>query len=149
MHRISREYTPPTLELLRALNETLRIFNQVFLIIDVLDEYIAREELFLLLEIMRGWKITSFNILVTSKDEPNIREYLSLTIFEDISLINIAVDQDIRVFVTRILEKDPKFRKWPDLHQETESSLPHGAKGMFDGQIASSIPFANASIVAW
>ena len=41
------------------------------------------------------------------------------------------VDQDIRAFLTRILEKDPKSRKWPDLHQEIEDYLTHGAKGMF------------------
>ena len=58
----------------------------------------------------------SFTILVTSRDEPDIRKCLSLTVFEDVSLMNISVDQDIRAFVIRILEKDPKFWKWPDLH---------------------------------
>ena len=52
MHRISKEHTPPTLELLGALNETLRIFNQEFLVIDAFDECTAREELFLVLETM-------------------------------------------------------------------------------------------------
>lgn len=75
--------------------------------------------------------MTSFNILVTSRNEPVIRECLSPTVFEDVSLVKIAVDHDIMAFVTRILESNPKFRKWPDLHQETEDSLTHGAKGMF------------------
>ncbi len=122
---------PRRKELLDTLRGMLTGFEQVFIIIDALDECGDRQELFELLDTLRHWKLDQLRILVTSRDEPDIRNSLNPTPEQQVSLKTSGVDHDIGLFVVKSLEREKNLQQWPELRGLTENALVKGAQGMF------------------
>lgn len=131
LHRVYTTSTPPTNELLEVLRYILQSFQRVYIVVDALDECTDQEELFDIIETVRSWRMDSLCILVTSRDEPNVRNALDLARDQEVPLQNSAVDKDITLSIAETLGKDPKLQDWSDMFPEIEASLTEGAKGMF------------------
>lgn len=101
------------------------------MIMDALDECEDQEELFDLLNAIRDWKLDCLSILVTSRDEPDIRECMDTTANQEILLNNSAIIDDIRLFIVKTLQKDKKLQAWSELFPEIEKFLTNGAQGIF------------------
>lgn len=131
LHRVYATGTPPSDELLEVLRQILQSFQRVYIVLDALDECIEQEELFDLLTTMRLWGMQSLCILVTSRDEPDIRYALNPTKEQEALLQNSAVDKDIVLYIVETLKKDRKLQEWSEMFPEIKASLTKGAKGMF------------------
>ena len=123
--------TPPIQEFLEVLKSMICKHHQIYIVLVALDECTDQEELFDLLNIIRDWKMECLSILVTSREEPDIRECVNPTPEQEIRLSNSAIDIDIRSFITETLHKDKKLQVWSEIFPEIEQTLIKGAHGMF------------------
>ena len=123
--------TPPIQEFLDVLKSILCKHVRVYIVVDALDECTDQEELFDLLNSIRDWKLEGLSILITSRDEPDIRECVHPAPEQEIRLRNSAIDNDLRLLVVETLQKDKKLQIWSDIFPEIEEALTSGAHGMF------------------
>ena len=101
------------------------------MVVDALDECTDQEELFYLLTSIRDWRLECLSILVTSRDEQDIRECVHPAHKQEIRLRNSAIDNDIRQFIVETLQKDKSLQDWSEIFPEIERALTNGAHGMF------------------
>lgn len=123
----------PSLDALqKCLKEILQGDGDTFLIIDALDECTQREELLDLIEEICSWKQPNLKILITSRNERDIEDVLS-TLSTCICIQSAGIDSDIRLYVDKRLNSDPKLKKWSNnaaLTDEIRTALVNGADGM-------------------
>jgi ankyrin repeat domain-containing protein 50 len=124
---------PPVHALQKTLKQILLEFQDVYLIIDALDESPRgerRDAVLNTLAEMHGWSIGGLHILVTSRDEADIRDGLSHQTSEEVSMDNKGVDKDIEHYVVNRLKNDLKFRRLAFYHTKIESTLIERAHGV-------------------
>ena len=74
--------TPPWPMLIEHLHRLIQRFHQVYIMLDALDESPRngpREYVLDALEAMRNWGVQGLHLLVTSRDEPDIRNSLDIS----------------------------------------------------------------------
>ncbi|KAE9371550.1 hypothetical protein N431DRAFT_484077 [Stipitochalara longipes BDJ] len=125
-------FQPRMTDLLAVLAEILLDFNNVYVVIDALDECTDLDQVLELLTNMQSWSMDHLHILVTSRLLPDIREALLALTTSVIPLDESLIDADILLFITHRLETDRSLAKWPlDVRDLIQSTLSHGAGGMF------------------
>ncbi|KAJ2988860.1 hypothetical protein NUW58_g3758 [Xylaria curta] len=136
LHESYRSTMPPDQALVGCLRQLLREFDDVYIIVDALDESPrdrCRKDVLRALVDLRKWSEPSLHLLVTSRDEPDIRDVLleELGAFphDIISMKNDAVNGDIRSFVSGSLKSDRRLRKWEKYHDQIEKALTERANG--------------------
>jgi hypothetical protein len=122
--------------LLQVLRRMIQQLQQVYFMLDALDECSQRPELMDFLETMAGWQLPNLHLIFTSRQERDIES--SLKSFVDpqnsICLQSEVMDKDIQQYVRQRLSKDKSLSKWSKditLRQEIESALMRGSKGMY------------------
>jgi hypothetical protein len=126
--------TPPAQALLDCLHQLVAKFDDVYIVLDALDEsprHKHREDVLQALEDMRGWPGPELHLLVTSRDEQDIREYLDPSDDQVVSMKNDLIDADIASFVSGHLKDNRRLRKWGKFHDQIERTLTEGAKGVY------------------
>jgi hypothetical protein len=123
-------------QLLQALRDTLDLLPAPFVVLDALDECSSWNLLFETLVEMQSWGNKNLRVLMTSREEINIKEVL-----EDIvppnnrtCLENHLVDEDIKAYVQERLAKDKSFKRWQndlEVRGEIEGTLGPKANGMY------------------
>jgi ankyrin repeat domain-containing protein 50 len=115
----------------------VRAFEHVYIILDALDESPRikhRRGLFKALVIIREWLKPGLHLLVTSRDEADIRDVLYDELCaspdEIISIKNDSVDSDIASFVSSYLKTSRGLRKWEKYHDQIEKALTERAIGV-------------------
>jgi hypothetical protein len=88
------------------------MFDNVFIVIDALDECTTTVELMEFLENVIRWKHMSLHLLVTSRRVIEIEEVLEGSVDASQSLAISNVDEDIKLYVSQILQKDKSFTRW-------------------------------------
>ncbi|RJE23332.1 Ankyrin repeat protein [Aspergillus sclerotialis] len=134
LHNLYQPGTPPVEVLIEYLRYMIRRFQHVYILLDALDEsprYSKREGVLAILERIRKWCLPGLHLLVTSRDEPDIRESLSPAFDEDVTLRNDEVNKDISNFVSFQLKTNPSFQKWQEYHDEIQQTLTERAQGVF------------------
>ena len=110
--------------------------KEIYIIMDALDEFPEksqdsnRQELLDQIKHMVEHPSQQLHILVTSRNEPDIRTTLSDLAGKGISIQSSKVDADIRLFVRTCLEKDPFHRLPVSVKKSIEVRLGEGACGM-------------------
>ncbi len=125
--------TPPVTTLVTYLQRLISNFGQVYILLDALDEsprYGRRAHVLDTIETMRKWSLSGLHLLVTSRDEPDIRESLNPTSDEDVMLKNTEISQDICSFISGHLRTDRELRKLENYHERIQQVLIEGAKGV-------------------
>lgn len=134
--RLRQDYcgdTPTDQALLGCLQELVYRFDHVYIILDALDEsprHKHREDLLQTLGVMRRWPGPGLHLLVTSRDEQDIREYLEAPDDQIVSMKNDLIDADIASFVSGHLRDNRRLRKWEKYHDQIEQAFTEGAKGV-------------------
>jgi len=132
LHHSYKTGTPSAAILLEHLKRSIEKFHQVYIFLDALDEspqYGARERVLGAVETIRKWTLHGVHILVTSRDETDIRKSLGPAPGEEVIMKNPEVDRDISNFISSRLLTDPKLEKWQnhrDRIQQTLSERAHG-----------------------
>ena len=132
----NRQRHPSLDDFLEALQYIIQGFPQSYIILDALDECTNRAELMDVLKSMAEWRFENLHILVTSRQERDIKN--SLEDFVDkqdiVCLQSTSVDKDIHTYIRQRLSHDKNLEKWQkdrDLQQEIEEALIKGAHGMY------------------
>ncbi|KAK4143731.1 ankyrin repeat-containing domain protein [Dichotomopilus funicola] len=143
LHQSYRGSRPTDHALLDSLHQLVQEFEDVYIVVDALDEsprHKHREEVLEALGEMRKWPGPELHLLVTSRDEQDIREGLGFLMGLDVgaatderivSLKNESIDGDIASFVSGHLKDNRRLRKWDKYRDEIEQALTKGAKGVF------------------
>jgi ankyrin repeat domain-containing protein 50 len=124
---------PPLPALMESLRQVVNSFQDVYILVDALDEsprHKKREIVLDTLRDLRSWSVPGLHILVTSRDELDIRERLDTSNDEEIPMQNAEVDKDIADFVSQHLRQDWKMQKWSVYHDKIEQALVDRAKGV-------------------
>lgn len=126
----------PTYEiLLQTLRQMLAGFEQIYLVIDALDECKERDELITSIEELTSWKDLNLHILATSRQEKDIAESIK-SISDDeqrICIHSTLVNADIRAYIQTRLQTDRDLKRWrnkPEVQQEIEDMLMKRVDGM-------------------
>ena len=107
------------------------MFDEVFVIIDALDECTTADELMAFVRSAVRWKLASLHLLVTSRRIVEIEEVLGDSIDARQSLAEAEVDEDIKLHVSHTLQYDKYFRRWDATTLlEIEKVLIEGGSGM-------------------
>lgn len=129
------QHQPTYNELLITLHQILYPFEDVYLILDGLDECSEREEVLADIEELTGWKDIQLHLLATSRREKIIEE--SMKSFagdkKKICIQSLLVKDDIRAYVQYRLQNDQRLKRWRkqfDMQQEIENTLVDNADGM-------------------
>ena len=122
---------PTSRSLVQALRDLSQQFQEVFLILDALDECVEVPAVISLLEEIRDWHDKRPHILVTSRKEAVIDRGLRGLVTDQIHVQNDLVDADIRLLVRECLRDDPELSRWSgNIKDEVQSTLCEGSKGM-------------------
>jgi hypothetical protein len=138
LHNNYRDAMPPNQALMCCLRRILQAFDNTFIILDALDESprdMHRADVLQALVDMRAWSESGLHLLVTSREEPDIRDVLrdELCALPDeiISLKNEFIDNDIASFISGSLKNDYRLRKWEKYRHEIQEALTKRAKGVY------------------
>ena len=117
--------------LLMALREMLSSFDQIYLVLDALDECLERTELLATIEKLTTWHDMNFHILVTSRRGRDIEDLLEPLIQNGgkVCIDGTSVNEDIRTYIQCRLRTDPHLKRWqrrPEVQQEIEDMLMKG-----------------------
>ncbi|KAF1972363.1 HET-domain-containing protein, partial [Bimuria novae-zelandiae CBS 107.79] len=122
--------------LLEVLQQIMREFLQVYVILDALDGCSERAELTDILETMSAWQLQNSHTLLASRRERDLESSLVTFIHQQnfVDLQSKLVDRDIQKYVRQRLSDDKRLSKWGKdsaLRQDIEAALMKGAQGMF------------------
>jgi hypothetical protein len=127
---------PPFAELISILSASIDTFDQVYIILDAVDECSSagstggRSQVLEALKVIHEWLEKSIHILVTSRKEIDIERTLHPLLTEESVNVRNFIDQDIKVCIKNELAS-ARFQHWPlGVVEEVESSLIHRADGM-------------------
>ena len=131
----------PSLDALSALlQDMVGACGTAFIVLDTLDECSSRSELLKFIEGIDLWHQNGFHILLTSRNEPDIRMYVE-SLSHKPYIINFQkslITEDIRTLVRSRLSHDPRLKRWqkvPKALEEIEVRLIEKADGMYDSRI--------------
>ncbi|KAK1855066.1 ankyrin repeat protein [Colletotrichum chrysophilum] len=127
-----RNSTPPDQVLINCLLKLSRSFQDTYIMIDAIDESPRDEhreavlETLLLLRHKPG-----LHLLVTSRDETDIRETLDPSSKQHVTMKNLSVDEDIARYISEHLHKTARLLKWSKEFARIENALTKRANGVF------------------
>ena len=123
----------PSLESLHAtLLLILEAFDDVFIILDALDECAKRKDILKWIKEMTSWRKGKLHLLATSRPEEDIANHLRL-----LNPVNVYIEQDlitcdVKRYIDCILDDDVAFNRWNDqIKANIKSMLLESAGGMF------------------
>ncbi|KAH6972639.1 hypothetical protein EDB80DRAFT_360245 [Ilyonectria destructans] len=134
LHDSYRNASPPDPALMDCLHQLVRAFEDVYIVLDALDESPRdkhREAMLQCLAELRAWSEPGLHLIVSSRDEVDIREELGALPEETIKMKNDSVDQDIASFISEHLRNNRRLRKWDEHHARIETALTKRAQGVF------------------
>jgi hypothetical protein len=116
----------------RTLQAFIRTFEDIYIIIDALDECSEVEELMKFVGEICNWDAHQLHLLAASRQLPEIEEAIADCATDRVCLHESKTRADIAMFIEQRLNTDRKFLKWPDdIRAEIQSALSHGAGGMW------------------
>ncbi|KAJ5998783.1 hypothetical protein N7451_006593 [Penicillium sp. IBT 35674x] len=133
LHALYKPNTPPVDALLDCLRDTISQSSEIYLLIDALDECprdSKRDNVLSAINTMQQWGLPGLHLLVTSRDEIDIRQSMAISGDQDISMRNVEIDKDIVNYVAYQLNNDPKLQKWKGRHNEIQDRLTEKAQGV-------------------
>lgn len=116
-----------------CLRHILRQFQATFIFLDGLDESPRdkhRGDVLQALAELRSWSEPSLHIMVSSRDEVDIRDSLRDCSTEIIRMRNSSIDSDIAAFISENLRSNSRLRKWEQHSNRISTVLTKGAQGM-------------------
>ena len=155
LHGNYRNAMPPDQALVDCLHQLVRAFDDVYILLDALDESprgTHRGGVLQAIAELRKWQEPGLHLLVTSREETDIRDELDASQYETVSLKNDSVNRDIAAFISKYLRENPRLRKWEKHYEQIEIALTMGAKGvcvlhfLFKRLLLTCIGFAGSNV---
>lgn len=123
---------PSDVELLETMRTVLLEQNQVYTIIDGLDECGVQERILEVLEEISRWQVPHHHLLVASRKDPDMQKTFSRIQSHECHLDVTSVNEDIERYVQQSVAEDVRLNRWPSHVQvEISSRIASKAGGMF------------------
>lgn len=134
LYNAYRPGSPPTYELLQTLHIIVSEFDDVYLFFEALDEAAhgtSQEKVLEVVNAIREWNLDQIHLMVTSRDDANIRDALDCDDLRTITMRNSGIDQDISNFIKSQLQTNKKLhKKWSGHQNKIGDELTARAKGV-------------------
>ncbi|ETW75133.1 hypothetical protein HETIRDRAFT_455819 [Heterobasidion irregulare TC 32-1] len=111
-----------------ALSLALKNFQDVYLLVDSMDECSEMKELLGWIKEIKGSKTGNLHLLATSRPEHIIKECMESLEIGQVCLEGDDVNRDIESYVDDLLQESEKLKKWSE---EIRQKLMTNAAGMF------------------
>jgi hypothetical protein len=125
--------SPPSVESLRAtLLLILEAFDDVFIILDALDECAKMNDVLKWIKEMTSWRKGKLHLLTTSRPEEGIAKHLRLLDPNHVYIEQDLTTGDIERYIDCILDDEGAFDRWNDeIKANIKRKLLESAGGMF------------------
>ena len=133
LHSSYETSTPPPRVLMDYLRRLIERFQDTYVLVDALDESPQnRQRGYVLeaLEVIASWGIQGLHLLVTSRDEIDIRESFTHLSMQEIQMRNSGIDKDIADYISGRFNIDRRLRKWFQYREKIQEALVKRAEGM-------------------
>jgi len=124
---------PPAIILIAHLQHLIQKFDHVYILLDALDEsprYSQQDQVLNAIKTIRKWRLPGTHMLVTSRDEPDIRESINAARDEEVIMRNDEITRDINEFISGRLKMDRELSKLNKYHGQIQQALTEGAHGV-------------------
>jgi hypothetical protein len=123
----------PSVESLQAtLLLILDAFNDVYIVLDALDECAERKEVLKWIKQMTSWRKSKLHLLATSRPEEDIAKYLRLLDPDHVNIKQDLVGRDIEKYIDSILYDEDSFGQWGDeVKTNIKNTVLESAEGMY------------------
>lgn len=124
---------PPSAVLIDQLHRLIQKFSHIYVVLDALDESPrseVREYVLDNVETMRKWSLPGLHLLVTSRDETDIRTHLNPSLDQEVRMKNAGIDKDIADFISNRLRDDRQLQRWSLWRDKIREALVTGANGV-------------------
>jgi DNA-binding ferritin-like protein (Dps family) len=123
----------PSVESLQStLFTILEAFNDVYIVLDALDECTERKELLKWIKHMTTWKKGKLHLLGTSRPVEDIAKYLRSLDPDHVRMMENIITYDIEKYIDSILHQDDAFERWDSQVKATiKNKLLENASGMY------------------
>jgi hypothetical protein len=124
---------PPSVESLRAtLLLILDAFDDVYIVLDALDECTERKELLKWIKDMTSWRKGKLHLLGTSRQVEDVSKYLRSLDPDHVCMMEDLITCDIEKYIDSILHQDDAFEHWDSEVKATiKNKLLENAGGMY------------------
>jgi hypothetical protein len=125
--------SPPSLPSLHAtLLLILEAFDNVFIVLDALDECAERKDVLKWIKQMTSWRKSKLHLLITSRPEEDIARHLQLLDPDHVNINQDLVGRDIERFINCILYDEDSLVQWGDeINADIKNTVLKGAEGMY------------------
>jgi hypothetical protein len=125
--------SPPSVESLHAtLLLILEAFDDVYIVLDALDECAESEELLKWIKNMTSWRKGKLHLLGTSRPVEDIAKYLRSLNPKHVCMMENLITYDIEKYIDSILHQDNAFKHWDSEVKATiKNKLLENVGGMY------------------
>jgi hypothetical protein len=125
--------SPPSIESLHTtLLSILEAFDDVFIILDALDECTERKDVLKWVKEMTFWRKGKLHLLATSRPEEDIGKHLRLLDSDHVYIKQDLITRDVKRYINCTLDDDVAFDRWNNkIKANIKNKLLESAAGMF------------------
>src|ERR1700728_1695230 len=105
---------PSVQSLQSVLLTILETFDDIYIVLDALDECTERKDLLKWIKQMTSWKKNKLHLLTTSRPEEDIAKNLRLLDPDHVDIKRDLVTHDIKMYIDCILDGEDSFEQWGD-----------------------------------
>jgi hypothetical protein len=110
----------------------LEAFDDVFIILDALDECAKRNDVLKWIKEMTSWRKGKLHLLATSRPEEDIAKHLRLLDPDHVYIKQDMITHNVKRYIDCVLEDEDVFGRWNDeIKANIKSKLLESAGGMF------------------
>ena len=123
----------PSVESLHAtLLLILESFNDVYIVLDALDECAERQDVLKWIDQTTSWKKSKLHLLATSRPEEDIAKHLRSLDPDHLNIKQDLVSHDIEKYIDSILYDEDSFEQWGDeMKTNIKNTVLKSAEGMY------------------
>ena len=110
--------------------EVVQRFDGDYIVVDALDEgprIGARVRVLETIEVMQKWSLPGLHLLVTSRDEPDIRNFFEVSLDQEkkqeVQMKNPEIDKDIIDFISWTIHEHRVISKWSTFSDQIHEGL--------------------------
>ena len=123
----------PSMQSLQSVLLTiLESFDEIYIVLDALDECTEKKGLLKWIKQMTSWKRSKLHLLATSRPEEDIAKHLRLLDPDHVYIKQDLIIPDVERYIDCILDGEDAFDRWRDeIKANIKSKLLESAGGMF------------------
>ena len=110
----------------------LEAFNDVYIVLDALDECAERKGVLEWIKEMTSWRRSKLHLLATSRKDEDIYKHLQSPDLNYVYIKQDLVSRDIERYINNILYGEDSFGQWDDeMKANIKNTVLESASGMY------------------